>query len=298
MRSFAVLLALPFALLALSCGGGEKFVDAGLADAMSGAIPSKTDTYRLTSPEILVVKGDFALLRDGRAYQILTADGFEEIYPRLEGKAFKLLVRKWRNPYPHLRLEGYELGEERVDTKWVLGESDLPTLVEHRLYDVSLYESVDPAGWAGKLPADVAGKKIWMPAEVEFLGTEEIVVERAPAVADTADSSARETEAEEVASADASPDTGVVSRAQGAPRTVRLDQFALRTGGLLFQLSPIREDGIALLLRALAAENRILPLGGYVSEINPSRPGGGGGPAGMFKLELFDFGGKYVLERK
>jgi len=216
MRSLAVLLALPLALLTLSCGGGEKFVDAGLADAMSGAIPSKTDTYRLTSPEVLAVKGDFALLREGMAYQILTADGFEEIYPTLEGNPFKLLVRKWRNPYPHLRLEGYELGEERLDTKWVLGESDLPTLVEHRLYDVSLYEAVDPAAWAGKLPADIAGKKIWMPAEVEFLGTEEVVEERAPAVADTADSSAGEPAAEEVASADASPDTGVVSRAGGA----------------------------------------------------------------------------------
>ncbi|MFH1680523.1 MAG: hypothetical protein ABIH26_07755 [Candidatus Eisenbacteria bacterium] len=299
MRILALFLGVCFALLSLSCGGDERFVDATLADAMSGAVPSKTDAYRLASPEIVVVKGDFALLRDGRVYQILTADGFDEIYPRIEGSGFKLLVRKWQNPYPHLRLEGYELGEERVETEWVLGESDLPTLVEHRLYDVSFYEKTDPASWPKKLPDTLADKKIWLTARLEAFQTDEEMEEpeeeEEPAVPGADD---EDGEGEEPPAAEAEPDTGMVSRAREVVRKGPFDRFAIHVAGRKFNVHRIREDGIVLLLKGIAAEKETLPIGGFITEVYPARRAAEEGIAGTFKLEIFDFGGKYVLERR
>ncbi len=66
-------------------GGGEKYEDASLADAMGGAVLSKTDTYRIASPEVVAVKGGFALLKDGRTVQILAADRLYRYWAEFEG---------------------------------------------------------------------------------------------------------------------------------------------------------------------------------------------------------------------
>jgi hypothetical protein len=261
---------------------------------MSGAVLSKTNTFRLATPNIVVAQGDYALLRDGHTLQVMAADDFDEIYPDLEGQDFKLLVRKWPNPYPHLRLHGYELNGEKVDTRWVLGESELPLVVDHRLYDTSLYETVETAGWESGTPRNLVDEKIWVkatiesePIEVEADGEEpagETEEEAAPVEVDESD--------EELA------DTLMIATGGGMGiEEGPSDRYFLTIGGRRFELITVNEDGVEVLLKGHEAAGNLFGVGGYISELFPRRQAAATGLDGMFQLEVFDFGDKFVLLR-
>ncbi|MFH1278527.1 MAG: hypothetical protein ABIK65_09125 [Candidatus Eisenbacteria bacterium] len=292
MRISAPSIALVMAALTLSCGvlgGGEKYEDATLADAMSGAAPSKTDTYRLASPEVIAVKGGFALLKDGRTIQILAADRLYRYWPDLEGREFHLLVKKWPNPFPHLRLDGYELNGERIDTQWVIAESELPLLVDHRLYDTSFYEKSDVTGWAKTVPRDVVDKKIWVNGGVESIPGIEVAEKEEAAPAGAIDMAEGEEAVEDTE----------VARGVSAYDADRgpSDVYFILVGGKKLELLPMEEDGVMLLLEGHEAEGRAFGIGGYITELYPKREAEKSGVTGRFQLEVFDFGGKYVLLR-
>lgn len=298
MRRFARLTALLAVALTLSCGlfgGGEKYEDATLADAMSGAVPSKTNTYRLTTPNVVAVRGGFALLKDGHTVQILSADGFSKLWPQLEGRDFRLLVRKWPNPYPHLRMHAYELNGEQTDVQWVLAESELPLVVDHRLYDTSFYEKPDVAAWATAMPRDLVDKKIWLTAE----NIQSFPIEVAPVAAETTATAVPTLGADEKAVVEeALEDTEMVAGGHAVDEDASpLRRYVIAVGEKRFELLPVRETGVRLLLEGHEAEGTSFGLGGYVTELYPKRQAESTGLAGRFQLEVFDFGGKYVLQR-
>lgn len=305
MRTSAPSIALFLVSLTLSCGlfgGGEKYEDASLADAMSGAVPSSTNTYRLASPDVVAVQGGFALLQEGRTVQILAADRLYRYWPELEGRDFHLLVQKWPNPYPHLRLKGYELNGEQVETQWVIAESELPLVAGHRLYDISFYEKTDVSGWAeAVVPRDLVDVKVWLTGRVESIpGTVAAAMDSAvPGGGGTAAAGvAAAGTIDDAEGEEAVVDTEVVKG--GAAYDVDRgpnDVYFVIVGGKKFELLPVNEDGVMLLLEGLEAAGREFGFGGYITELYPRRQVQSTGVAGRFQLEVFDFGDKYVLLR-
>ncbi len=304
MRFFAQSIALFSLLIILSCGflgGGEKYQDATLADAMSGAVRSSSNAYRLASPNIAVIQRDFALLREGRTVQILTADDFDEIGPGLEGKDFYLYVKKWPSPYPHLRLQKIEVDGEKSETEWILAESELPMLVDHQLYDTSTFQKVDASGWEGDVPRELVDEKIWLSVKVRSVQVEPEEREAEEAAGEPADEMVNEiTELDEELAADLEEEGDTMSALLGdleEEETGLVDVFYITVGGAEFEMLPLREDGVMLLLKGQEVENRSFGLGGYITELYPRREAERTGMAGKFQLHIFDFGGKYVLLR-
>ncbi len=75
------------------------------------------------------------------------------------------------------------------------------------------------------------------------------------------------------------------------------DVYYVMVGGKKFELLPMDEDGVMLLLEGHEASGRRFGIGGYITELYPRREAESSGVAGRFQLEVFDFGGKYVLLR-
>ena len=292
-------------LVTLSCGilgGGEKYEDATLADAMSGAVRSGSNAYRLASPTIAVIQGDYALLREGRTVQILAADDFDEIGPGLEGKDFYLCVKKWASPYPHLRLQQIEMDGEKSETQWVLAESELPMLVDHQLYDTSTFQKIDVSGWEGDVPRELVDEKIWLSVKVRSVQVEREEVEVTGETAgEPADEMVNEiTEIDEELAAELAEESDTMLAILGETEEEEsglVDIFYITVGGAEFEMLPLQEDGVMLLLKGQEAENRSFGLGGYITELYPRREAEQTGVTGRFQMHIFDFGGKYVLLR-
>ncbi len=64
---------------------------------------------------------------------------------------------------------------EIIDAQWVIAESELPLVVDHRLYDISFYEKVDLTTWEEIVPREMVDKKIWVKGGVESIPGTEVV---------------------------------------------------------------------------------------------------------------------------
>jgi len=308
MRTLVRFFFLPCAAaLMLSCGSGEDFQDATLSEAMSGAIQSKTNAYRIATPQVDAVKGDHALLREGRSVHILAGDQFETLWQELEGNDFTLLVKKWANPYPHLRLLGYEMNGEEHLTDWVLAESELPLIIDHQLYDITFFEVVAVDEWGETVPRELVDGKIWTRAAVTSEVVEAEELEEMEAEADTAAvEDAAPEDMEEPLEEDEAPVEGeeteedttlVLQRVELADEERIHHRFTVAFGDFRFDVQPIGESSVELLLLGLEAGEKDFGIGGYITEIYPRRTAAETGSAGGFRIEVFDFGGKYVLLR-
>ncbi len=299
MRRLAQWTLVGMATLVLSCGvlgGGEDYKDATIEQAMTGEVESSTDSYRLANPQVVAVKGDYAVLREGRYVQILAADGFDTLYTELQGKDHMLLVKKWPNPYPHFRFQGYVLeGEEHAGT-WILGESELPLLIDPRLYDVSRFAKLDASGWeASGPPRDLVDQNIWIQVRVDKI---EVEAEDLQVVEETDLIVQPESLLAAALGEEAVSDTEMVMRG-GAARTRRGQEylFIAEAGGAKLMLPLVQEDGVKALMLALANEGKPFFMGGYITELFPRRRQAEVGANGSFQLQVFEYGGKYVILR-
>ncbi|MBN1827512.1 MAG: hypothetical protein JW958_14790 [Candidatus Eisenbacteria bacterium] len=322
MRLRAYLLWVPLIALSLACGRGENYVDATANDAMSGSVESATDTYRIVDPDIAAVKGNFALLRQGRSVHLVTADDFEDLYPTLEGKDFSLLVRKWPREYPHFRLHGVEVGGETIETNWVLGESRMPLLIDKQLYDISLFDPIDITPWEETAPSlSLVDEKVWIPVTIEWsvreLTEEEKIARKEAELALSIPEETAEEGEEALADTLGEPFSDTLAAgveeeegkekfdARGLlyPRERKIEEpterdvFVITAAGRRFELIDFDEDGVKLLLIDMMKQGKTFPVGGYIVDVYPRRQQQEIGMTGKFQLAVFEYAGKYCMIR-
>lgn len=305
MRLFAQILLIASIALSLACGGGAKYEEATANDAMNGTVLSSDNTYRLINPQVALVKGDYALLRESGTIHIMSADDFDELYPQIEGQDFTFLVRKWKKPYPHFRLHAVEMDGETVETKWVLGESELPLLIDPQLYDTSFFEPIDVAAWEEKAPSiTIVDSRIMIPATVEWT-VEEIIPEDEEAVDTLAEEGGETVEtAEEAPPVDepveeeAVVDSGlVVSTERDTEQEKVRDIFQIVSATRRFDIVDFDEDGVKLLLIDLANQEKVFSIGCEVVDIYSRAVQQETGVVGKVQLTIFKYGDKYVMFR-
>ncbi len=263
---FAIVFGL---LLLVSCNPFEqedKYVDATVSEAISGSVKSDTHTYRLTDPEIVAVEKDYALLREGNQFQIVTCDGFEDSLAAIGDGPPVLLVKNWANPYPHFRLRAFEVNGNPRPVSFVLAESELPLLMNRSVYDLSFYKPVDLRSWKEDPPAaDMVDQQILIRGHVEHRPAQ-------------ADSAAAESPADTLEEAGA-------------------DTYLIFADSVRVELAPIAENGVKLLLDGIAEAGATAKFGGFMTEVNRSAVRVSTGSYGTFQLSNFDFGGKICILR-
>lgn len=272
-------------LLFTSCGllnREDTYVDATVGQAISGSVESETATYKLHDVDVIALEEDYALLHDDHHLAILSGDGLEDTLASLEGTDYSLLVRNWANPYPHFRLRGIQVGEETRPMSWVLADSELPTLMDRKVYNLDFFESVDLAGWKETPPAiGMVDKQILVNGN---LAREVEMVEDEPAEA-----------AETAEAADAGGEEMEGEAAQPAMKeNVR---YFIVQGEVRIEITPVAENGVRLLLEGIAAEGKAARYGGFMTKVNRSRERNATGSYGTFQLSVFDFGGKICILR-
>ena len=81
------------------------------------------------------------------------------------------------------------------------------------------------------------------------------------------------------------------------PRRGQEYLFIADAGGAKLRLLPVPEEGVKALLLALANEKKSFSMGGYITELYPRRRQAEIGASGSFQLQVFEYGGKYVILR-
>jgi len=88
---------------------GADYLETTVTDLMRG-VPG--DMYKLHSPELVWMSGDFGMVSDGETIMVVEGDGLESKLTPLIGSDFWLLGRKAGKPYVHFRLEGILVGKD------------------------------------------------------------------------------------------------------------------------------------------------------------------------------------------
>ncbi len=270
----------PVILLVTSCGllgGEEEYEDATLSQIASGSVVSETETFRLVSPEIVAIEKDYALLRDGNQFQILSGDGLEDTLETLDSDP-AFLVKKWGYPYPHLRLQALEVEGLRRPISWILADSDLPTLVEKKTYTTSYFTKMKLADWKENGPPDdIKNEQIWV------IGHLERVVE----IVDPDDLIDSDSGGEEDEFADTLE----------TPLPAEIVHYFLEADSVKIELEPINENGVNLLLEGISSTGKQVALGGFLTETTGKNTRRETGVYGLLQVSAFEFAGKICLPR-
>jgi len=88
---------------------GADYLETTVSDLMRGVPGEK---YKLNSPEVPWLKGDFGIIMDGETMMVVEGDELETKLGPVLGSSYWLLGRKAGKPYVHFRAEGILVGEE------------------------------------------------------------------------------------------------------------------------------------------------------------------------------------------
>jgi len=88
---------------------GVDYLETDVTDLMRGLPGEK---YKLSTPDIAWIAGDFGIVMDGETMMVVEGDNIEGVLSPLIGSDFWLLGRKAGMPYIHFKAEGVLVGEE------------------------------------------------------------------------------------------------------------------------------------------------------------------------------------------
>lgn len=278
-----------FGLLFLfsSCGLLEKeetFVDASVAAAVNGTAQSETNTFRITDYDILAEGQDHLLLKAGNAIQIVAATGYQDSVASFGRKPDALLVKKWTNPYPHFRLRGYEVDGTRRDGSFVIAASELPILMDRKLYDTSFFQTYELAAWEEEMPENLIGNMIG------FAGSVERVVIDSTTLAKEAAAAAKAAKGKQQA-----PATEPGAEAPVPPKEAV--RYYLTSGNVRVLIENTTEPGVRLLLDGMITEGKKGAFYGTMNVVSPAKIRKDTKIYGKFQLSVFDFANRLCVLR-
>ena len=102
-------IVLGWGLVGCSEEPGADYLETAVTDLMRGLPGEK---YKLNTPEIAWVAGNFGIVMDGETMMVVEGDNIENVLTPLIGSDFWLLGRKAGKPYIHFRADGVLVGEE------------------------------------------------------------------------------------------------------------------------------------------------------------------------------------------
>ncbi len=289
-----VLPAFGLLLLLSSCNLFEKeetFVDASVAAAVNGTAVSETNTFRLADYDILAEGQDHLLLKAGNAIQIVAATGYQDSVARFGKKPDALLVKKWTNPYPHFRLRGYEVDGTRHDGSFVIAASELPILMDRKLYDTSFFQTYELAAWEEEMPDKLMGNMIGFVGSVERVVIDSTTLAKEAAAAEKA--AKAKPKAPAAPAADEAPAPG--TEAPAPPKeTVR---YYISSGNVRVQIENTTEPGVRLLLDGMISQGKKGAFYGTINEVSPPKIRKDTKIYGKFQLSVFDFANRLCVLR-
>lgn len=258
----------------------ETFVDASVAAAVNGTVASETNTFRIADYDVLAQGQDHLLLKAGNAIQIVAATGYQDSITRFGKEPDALLVKKWTNPYPHFRLRGYEVDGVRHDGSFVIASSELPILMDRKLYDTSFFQTYELAAWEEEMPENVVGNMIG------FAGTVERVL---------IDSTTLAKEAAAAPKTPAPPEDPDAPAVEPAPKEAL--RYYISSGNVRLQIENTTEPGVRLLLDGMIAEAKTGAFYGAMNVVSPAKIRKDTQIYGKFQLSVFDFANRLCVLR-
>lgn len=138
----AAVLVLGWGLVGCSEEPGADYLETDVTDLMRGLPGEK---YKLHTPEMAWLSGDFGIIMDGETMMVVEGDDIENIVTPLIGSDFWLLGRKAGKPYIHFRADGVMVTGQEITPITNQGARKFPIYRPGEFDELKDYVDVDLA---------------------------------------------------------------------------------------------------------------------------------------------------------